>query len=159
MANNPDVAVQKLNIEFSRDSVTRSFGIFDPLATASFSSTRTQTPSNSLLQGAETLNTLSQPFALGFQQLLETGTQYNINFSDFKSSTNSSFSTFNPQLTSTHQFQPDAAPATRPRDLHHQAAGLHRAQPPARRRLCVSGPAHPVADYGRKLLLGCGCRA
>ena len=104
MANNPDIAVQKLNIDFSRDSVTRSFGIFDPLATANFSSTRTQTPSNSLLQGAATLNTLSQPFALGFQQLLETGTLYNINFTDFKSSTNSSFSTFNPQLTSTLNF-------------------------------------------------------
>jgi outer membrane protein len=104
MANNPDIAVQKLTVEFNRDAITRAFGIFDPLATASFSATRTETPSNSLLQGATTLNTLSQPFALGFQQTLETGTQYAITFNDFKSSTNSSFSTFNPQLSSSINF-------------------------------------------------------
>jgi outer membrane protein len=104
MANNPDIAVQKLNLEFNRDAITRAFGVFDPIATASFSDTRTQTPSNSLLQGATTLNTLSQPFALGFQQTLETGTQYTINFNDLKSSSNNAFSTFNPQLSSNLNF-------------------------------------------------------
>ncbi len=104
MANNPDVTVQKLVVQFNRDAITRAYSIFDPLATASFSSTRTVSPTGSLLQGAATLNTLTQPFALSYQQTLEPGTQYTITFNDFKTSTNSSFSTFNPQLNSSLNF-------------------------------------------------------
>ena len=104
IANNPDISVQKLTVEFSRNAITRAFGVFDPFATASFSATRTVTQSNSLLAGASTLNTLSQPFGLTYQQTLETGTQYNIAFNDFKSSTNSAFSTFNPQLNASINF-------------------------------------------------------
>ena len=104
MAINPDVIVQKLNLEFSRDAITRAFSVFDPLATASFSATRTVTPTGSLLQGAQTLNTLTQPFSLQYQQTLATGAQYAIQFNDFKSSTNSSFSTFNPELNSNINF-------------------------------------------------------
>lgn len=104
IANNPDVVVEKLNLEFSRDAITRAFSIFDPLATASFSATRTQTPSNSLLAGAATVNSLTQPLLLQYQQTLETGTQYSIAFNNLKSSTNSGFATFNPQLTSSIDF-------------------------------------------------------
>src|SRR5713226_8241995 len=64
MANNPDVTIQKLTVEFNRNAITRAFGVFDPFATASFSATRTKTPSNSLLAGASTLNSLTQPFSL-----------------------------------------------------------------------------------------------
>jgi outer membrane protein TolC len=98
MANNPDVTIQKLTVEFNRNAITRAFGVFDPFATASFSATRTKTPSNSLLAGASTLNSLTQPFSLQYQQTLETGTQYGISFNDVKNSSNSAFSTFNPQL-------------------------------------------------------------
>src|ERR1035438_4240281 len=104
VANNPDVIVQKLMVQFNRDAITRAFAPFDPLATASFSATRATTPTGSLLQGAITLNTLVQPFVLGYQQTFETGTQLAINFSSFKTSTNSSFSTFNPELDSSINF-------------------------------------------------------
>lgn len=104
VANNPDVIVQKLTVQFNRDAITRAFAPFDPLATASFGATRTITPTGSLLQGATTLNTLSQPFALGYQQTFETGTQLAVSFNDFKTSTNSSFSTFNPELSSSINF-------------------------------------------------------
>ena len=104
VANNPDVIVQKLSVQFNRDAITSAFGAFDPLATASFSATRTITPSGSLLQGATTLNTLTQPFALGYQQTFETGTQLAINFNESKFSSNSSFSTFNPELDSSINF-------------------------------------------------------
>ena len=104
VANNPDVIVQKLMVQFNRDAITRAFAPFDPLATASFSATRTITPTGSLLQGATTLNTLVQPLSLGYQQTFETGTQLAITFNDFKTSTNSSFSTFNPELNSSINF-------------------------------------------------------
>jgi outer membrane protein len=104
MANNPDIAVQKLMVAFNRDAITRAFAPFDPVATASFSATRSILQTGSLLQGASTLNTLTQPFALGYQQTFETGTQLAITYNDFKTSTNSSFSTFNPELSSSINF-------------------------------------------------------
>jgi outer membrane protein len=100
MANNPDIAVQKLNVDFSRDAILRAFSVFDPLATASFSTARQELPSSTLLAGASTLNTLTQPFSLGYQQTTVTGLQYNLSFTDTKTSTNSAFATFNPLLSS-----------------------------------------------------------
>jgi outer membrane protein len=100
MANNPDIGIQKLTVDISRDAILRSFSIFDPVATANFSTARQQSPSGSLLAGATTLNTLTQPFSLGYRQTLATGTQVNLNFTDTKTSGNNTFSTFNPQLNS-----------------------------------------------------------
>jgi outer membrane protein len=104
MANNPDIGIQRLNVDISRDAILRSFSIFDPVATASFSTARQQSPSGSLLAGAATLNTLSQPFSLGYHQTLVTGTQVNLTFNDTKVSSNNTFSTFNPQLSSNFNF-------------------------------------------------------
>lgn len=104
MANNPDIGVQKLTVDISRDAILRSFSIFDPVATANFSTARQQSPSSSLLAGASTLNTLTQPFSLGYRQILQTGTQVNFNFTDTRTSSNNSFSTFNPQLSSAFNF-------------------------------------------------------
>lgn len=100
MANNPNVSIQKLTVAISDDAITRAFGMFDPLATASFSATRTLTGTTSAVNGAATLNTLSQPLNLGVQQLLPTGATYSVNYSDSKFSSNSQFATFNPSYTS-----------------------------------------------------------
>jgi len=100
LANNTDIQIQKLTIETQRNAITRAFAIFDPVATASFRSTRAESPTNDALAGAATLNQLTQPFNLNYQQTLDTGTQYNIGFNANKSSTNSAFANFNPALTS-----------------------------------------------------------
>ena len=104
MANNPDIGIQRLNVDISRDAILRAFSIFDPLATASFNTARQKSPSGSLLAGATTLNTLTQPFSLGYRQTLVTGTQVNLNYNDTKTSSNNTFSTFNPQLSSAFNF-------------------------------------------------------
>ncbi len=100
MANNPNVSIQKLTVAISDDAITRGLGIFDPLATASFFATRTLSGSTSAVNGATTLNSLSQPLNIGVQQLLPSGATYNIGYSDSKFSTNSSFATFNPSYSS-----------------------------------------------------------
>jgi outer membrane protein len=100
MANNPNVSIQRLTVAVSDDAITRALGMFDPLATAGFSTTRSLTGATSVVSGASTINSLSQPLNLGVQQLLPTGATYNINYSDFKSSTNSEFATINPSYTS-----------------------------------------------------------
>lgn len=117
MANNADITINKLNVEFTRDSITRALSIFDPLAVARFTTTRNKSPSSSLLIGATTLNQLSQPLQLQYSQLLQTGTQYNVTFLGTKTSSNSAFSTFNPQLTSSLNFNM-AQPLLRGRGMY-----------------------------------------
>src|SRR5207249_1719822 len=95
---------QKLTVDISRDAITRSFAIFDPLAIARYTTTRTKSPSASQLVGAATLNQLSQPLSMQYTQMLQTGTQYNVIFGTTKTSNNSTFSIYNPQLASNLNF-------------------------------------------------------
>jgi outer membrane protein len=104
VANNPDIVSQKVTVEFSRNAITRAFGAFDPTALARFNSTRTQTASSNVLVGATTLNQLQQPLSLQVSQTMQTGTQYVIAFNGTKTSNNSTFNTFNPQLNANINF-------------------------------------------------------
>src|SRR5260370_8967986 len=105
MANNADISIQRLSVVSNRNAITRAFGVFDPVASASFQSTRALSQSINATTAAQTLNQLSHPFSMGVSQVLPTGTQYNINFSDFKSSSNSTFATFNPAYSSSLNIQ------------------------------------------------------
>jgi len=100
MANNTDIAIQMLSVETPKNAITRAFATWDPLAQASFNSTRSTTPASDALQGAATVVSLSQPAQFTYSQLLPTGTNYTATFSAQKSTTNSGFSTFNPALNS-----------------------------------------------------------
>jgi outer membrane protein len=104
MANNPSVSIQRLSTVTFQNAVTRALGIFDPLGTASFQTTRSLSEGTTVLSGAPTVNSLSQPFSLGWQQLLATGATYNINYFDTKASTNSAFATVNPTYNSSLGF-------------------------------------------------------
>jgi outer membrane protein TolC len=100
MANNPNVSIQRLTVAVSDDAITRALGVFDPTATASFTTTRSLSGTTSAVSGGTTINSLSQPLNFGVQQLLPSGATYNISYSDFKSSTSSSFATINPSYSS-----------------------------------------------------------
>jgi outer membrane protein TolC len=96
MANNTEVAISRLTVDTAQNAILRGFAPFDPLATANFNNTRTKTPSTDALQGATTLATLSQPLNFNYSQLMQNGTQYQVGFSEIKSTSNSGFSNFNP---------------------------------------------------------------
>lgn len=104
MANNTSISLQRLSVVMYQDAIMRAFGQFDPVANASFSATRTLSETTTATAGAPTLNTLSQPLTFGVTQTLETGTQYNVNFSDLKTSSNSEFATVNPAYNSALSF-------------------------------------------------------
>jgi outer membrane protein TolC len=109
MANNTDVAVTYLSLEMPRNNITSAFGVWDPTALASFSSTRsTSVPTNpSQSQNASlgsTSKTLSQPLSLSYSQALDTGTNYTVSFGGNKSSYSNSFSSYNPSLSSSMSF-------------------------------------------------------
>ncbi len=100
MSNNTDIAVTVLNIPIAKDAILRGFAPFDPLATASFNATRTKQPSTGALDGATTLELLSQPLVLNYSQMLQNGTSFNVGFTETKSTTNSGFATINPVYNS-----------------------------------------------------------
>ena len=98
MANNTDIAIQRLNVDVAQNAITRAFSAFDPLATASFSSTEQRTPSGDQLTGASTLVELSQPATFTYGQTLPTGLQYQVQFFGSKLATNSGYYYYNPTL-------------------------------------------------------------
>lgn len=99
VANNTDIAVQRLTLESPKNAIQRAFGIFDPIINSSFSATRAKTPSTNTLQGANVLNQLDQPFQASYQQLFAPGTQVNTTLNMSKTSTNNQFNQYNPALT------------------------------------------------------------
>lgn len=101
MANNTDIAIQRLTVDVAQNAITRAFAAFDPLATASFSSTEQRTPSGDQLTGASTLVELSQPANFNYSQTLPTGLQYQVDFFAQKLSTNSGYYYYNPTVNST----------------------------------------------------------
>jgi outer membrane protein TolC len=100
MANNTDIAIQMLSVESPKNAITRAFAPWDPQALASFSNTKSTTPSSGALQGASTVVSLSQPASFSYSQTLPTGMQYEVSFGASKSTTNSAFATLNPFLSS-----------------------------------------------------------
>ncbi len=104
MANNPDITIQTLTVEYQKNAITRGLSIFDPAALARFTTTRQETPSRDALTGAAALNTLNQPLSVSYTQLLPTGTTYNVGFANTRLSTNSSFATYNPGNSSNLNF-------------------------------------------------------
>src|SRR5215472_15976286 len=45
MANNTDIQIQLLSLEMPKNAITRAFSTWDPLAAASFTNTKSSTPS------------------------------------------------------------------------------------------------------------------
>jgi outer membrane protein len=104
MANNTEIAIQRLTVETAKNALMRAMAPFDPFATATFTNRRSRTPSNDILAGAATLSTLDQPAQFSYQQTLQNGTVYNVGFAGSKRATNSGFQNFNPALNSALSF-------------------------------------------------------
>jgi outer membrane protein len=109
MANNTDVQVTFLTLETPRNNITSAFGVWDPTAQASFSSSRsTQVPTNPANSQNATLGSvtknLNQPLQLAYNQALDTGTNYSMTFNGSKTSSSNSRSSYNPSLSSNLQF-------------------------------------------------------
>lgn len=100
MANNPDIVIQRLSVETFKNNITRQYSPFDPFFQSSFTATRSTTPTTTVLAGAAVQSDLSQPFTSLYNQTLENGTNFSVGFNATKSSTNSTFQTFNPSVSS-----------------------------------------------------------
>jgi outer membrane protein len=105
LANNSNVRLQELNIENSKYALLSAHSPFDPSLQGSFSSQGQRSQASSQLAGATALSTLTQVTQLTYGQTLETGTNYQVNFNASKLSSNSTFSLFNPSISSFLSFQ------------------------------------------------------
>ena len=109
MANNTDIQVNFLSVETPRNNITSAFGVWDPIATASFGTTwSTSVPTNPAQNQNASLGasskSLSQPLSLSYTQALDTGTNYTVSFGGSKNSYSNSFSSYNPSIASSMSF-------------------------------------------------------
>ena len=104
MANNTDVALQRLTLLTAQNAIQRAFAPFDPSFQASFNASRSNTPSNDLLAGAAVLSNLSQRANFNYTQTMESGTQYTVSFFGNKTANNSAFTNFNPSIQANLNF-------------------------------------------------------
>jgi outer membrane protein TolC len=100
MANNTEIAIQRLTVETAKNAIQRAMGVWDPMFIGSFTNRRSRTPSNDVLAGAATLSQLNQPANFSYQQTLPSGTRYDVGFTASKTASNSGFQNFNPALNS-----------------------------------------------------------
>src|SRR6266403_2153714 len=104
LSNNTDIQLDRSQIEFAQNNLSRVHAPFDPLLTSSFADQRTKSPTSTQLQGASILNTLNQTMQIGYSQTFLTGTNFQTSFNANKFSTNSSFNFLNPSLATALQF-------------------------------------------------------
>ena len=106
MANNTDIQIQNLSVEMPKTAIQRIMGqLWDPIAQANFSTTRATSPSTNILDGATEIKTLSQPLSMSVSQTLPEGINYSVSWGGSKSTTNSSFNSYNPALSSNLSIQ------------------------------------------------------
>jgi len=104
MANNTDIAIQKLTLLTAQNAIQRAFAPFDPAFVGTFNTSRSNTPSNDLLAGAAVVSNLSQRANFTYNQTMESGMLYSVGFVGNKTANNSSFTNFNPSLQANLQF-------------------------------------------------------
>jgi outer membrane protein TolC len=104
MLNNPDINLQKLNVYEQQNQIQAAFSPFDPMLVGNFNANRANNPSNDILAGADVTTNLLQRANFGYQQMLTTGTSYEVNFTGVKNASNSAFRNFNPSITHTLGF-------------------------------------------------------
>ena len=96
LENNRDVIVNRLTPISSVYAITSLLRPFQPNFHITGSVNRAKTPSRSQLTGAPALNQLTHDYRVGFDQTLETGTIYSVDFDLNRTSSNSAFNLFNP---------------------------------------------------------------
>ena len=107
MANNTDIQLQLISLEIPKNNILAAFGVWDPKALASFTTTRSTTvPTNATTaQNAASLTkSLNQPYNLQYSQTLPEGLSYTASFSGAKSSQTNSYNNYNPALTANMRF-------------------------------------------------------
>jgi outer membrane protein len=100
LENNADIAVERLDPEASAQSVREAQGAYDPFVTSNISLRSVSEEASNQFSGAQTLETDTTVFNAGLSQLLPTGGQFDVAFSNRRTETNNAFDLFNPSFNS-----------------------------------------------------------
>jgi outer membrane protein TolC len=105
LKNSTDIRITQLDVYNATDGITAAEAPFDPSLVLSFNTTRTAQPESNQISGAQTLDSLSQNSAVTYTQLLGSGPTVSASYSANRSSNNSAFSNFNPDISDSLNFQ------------------------------------------------------
>ncbi len=105
LANNTDIALQRLSVEVPKNNIERAFSIFDPSFVGRFNARREKTlPTRVTESDADIVNQLSQTADFTYNQMLATGTQLSVGFNGAKGSSSDVFQRWNPSISSSLGF-------------------------------------------------------
>ena len=96
LENNNDIAVEKYNPELSEQSIRLYKGNYDPLLTSTMSQSSRTSPATNAFAGATKVDSRTTIYNFGAVQLLGTGGNARLDFTNNRGNTNSVFNTFNP---------------------------------------------------------------
>ena len=96
LENNNDIAVEKYNPELSEQSIRLYRGNYDPLLTSTMSQSSRTSPATNAFAGATKVDSKTTIYNFGAVQLLGTGGNARLDFTNNRGNTNSVFNTFNP---------------------------------------------------------------
>jgi outer membrane protein TolC len=97
LARNLNLHVSRYDLAIADASVRGSGGIFDPYLTAGVNGDSTQSPTSTILEGANVAESRNTRFLLGVDQLLPSGTQITGDWTSIRGETNSTFFFLNPR--------------------------------------------------------------
>lgn len=101
LANNTDIALQRLTIERPKNAIERAFSVFDPAFVGTFSATREKTLPTRLTDaaGEDIVNQLRQNARFAYTQTLQTGTSFEVAFTGGKNSSSDALQLWNPTIS------------------------------------------------------------
>ena len=101
LENNMDMGVNRFTPMISAYAITQAYQRFDPILTLSSTVGRNTFASVTQLDGADTTRTLTGRYSIAYNHQLEYGSNYSVQFSMNRQSSNSTFSTVNPSYRGT----------------------------------------------------------
>ncbi len=105
MLNHPSIQIQILDVLESENAIQSALSPFDPTLSLNFNANRGTNPSQDVLQGGAVISTLRQNGGFTYRQTLDTGLDYQVQFSGAKNASSSAFRTFNPSIQDTLLFR------------------------------------------------------
>jgi len=97
LARNLNLHVSRYDLAIADANIRGSGGIFDPYFTASVNGDSSESPTSTVLEGANVAQSRNTRFFLGVEQLLPSGTQIGGTWNSVRGETNSTFFFLNPR--------------------------------------------------------------
>jgi outer membrane protein len=104
LENNVDIQVERYTPYYNLWSIEKSRGILNPSLSFSTTTNHTLDPTTSVLQGGDSLLTVTSDYDVTFRKPFKTGLDVSAGFTEERVRSSSTFYTFNPSFTSGFNF-------------------------------------------------------